>query len=390
MAYSCGMSPPTPTPFRIQTSTTELEDLQRRLRSTRWPEKELVSDWSQGIPLAYVQELCEYWADKYDWNARLEEINALPQFTLPVNGCEIHFLHQGSPEPDATPLILSHGWPCSFLNFRKVVGPLTDPRSHGGDPADAFHVVCPTLPGFGLSGKPTETGFGVAKIAETWSLLMAALGYDSYYAQGGDWGAAVTASIGAQDPAHCKGIHLNMPMAPPDKETMGDLSEGEKSALAGLEHYQRWDSGYSKQQSTRPQTLGYALADSPTGQAAWIIEKFWSWMDCKGHPENVLTRDELLDNVMLYWLGNASASSGRLYWESFNSMQADPISIPVGCSNFPHEIFRTSERWARKHYPTLVYYHDLDRGGHFPALEVPDLFLNEVRSCFRAVRSEAK
>ena len=384
------MSGSTPRPFRIETSSSELEDLKRRLQHTRWPEKELVDDWSQGIPLAYVQELCDYWANQYDWNERREEINQLPQFTLTLNGCEIHFLHQRSPEPDARPLILSHGWPCSFLNFRKVVGPLTDPRSHGGDPSDAFHVVCPTLPGFGLSGKPTETGFGVPKIAETWAQLMAALGYDAYFAQGGDWGAAVTTSIAHQDPEHCRGIYLNMPMASPDKETMNDQSALEKRAPAGMEHYRRWDAGYSKQQSTRPQTLGYGLADSPSGQAAWIIEKFHSWMDCKGHPENVLTRDELLDNVMLYWLGNAAASSGRLYWESFNSGPAPEITVPVGCSNFPKEIFGTSERWARKHYPTLVYYNDLEHGGHFPALEVPDIFLNEVRSCFRAVRAEAK
>ena len=386
MAYSRVMTAATPRPFRIETPASELEDLQQRLRNTRWPEKELVNDWSQGIPLGYAQELCGYWAGEYDWNARVKAINELPQFTLPINGLEIHFLHQRSPEPNATPLILSHGWPCSFLNFRKVVGPLTDPRSHGGDPEDAFHVVCPTLPGFGLSSKPTQAGFGVEKIAETWTLLMAALGYDSYCAQGGDWGSIVTVHMAVQDPEHCKGIHLNMPMALPDKETMNDLSENEKRALAGMEHYQRWDSGYSKQQSTRPQTLGYALADSPSGQAAWIIEKFWSWMDCNGHPENVLTRDELLDNVMLYWLGNASASSARLYWESFGSGSMDPVKVPVGCSNFPKEIFGTSERWARKRYPTLVYYNDLERGGHFPALEVPDIFLNEVRSCFRAVR----
>jgi pimeloyl-ACP methyl ester carboxylesterase len=362
-------------PFRIQASDAQLEDLERRLRSTRWPDAETVDDWSQGIPLAYVQEVCAYWAEKYDWREREARLNDFAQWRTEVDGCDVHFVHVQSRHENALPLVITHGWPGSIVEFQKVIGPLSDPTAHGGDASDAFHVVCPSLPGYGFSGKPTRSGWGIERIADAWGRLMQRLGYERYVAQGGDWGAMVTTSIGVRDPDHCAGIHLNMPIALPDPETLGDLSEREKSAMASIEHYQQWDSGYSKQQSTRPQTLGYGLVDSPAAQAAWILEKFWSWTDCDGHPENVLGRDELLDNVMLYWLPATGASSARLYWESFNNPPLAQVEVPVGCSIFPHEIFRTSKRWAEKRFGTLLHWNELERGGHFAAFEQPATFV---------------
>jgi pimeloyl-ACP methyl ester carboxylesterase len=374
------------TPFRIEASEAELDDLKRRLAATRWPEPEPVSDWSQGIPLAYVQEVCGYWAKEYDWRAREARLNRFDQFKTEIDGLGIHFVHVRSPHENALPLVITHGWPGSVVEFHKVIEPLTDPTAHGGDAADAFHVVCPSLPGYGYSDKPTATGWSVGRIADAWGQLMRRLGYERYLAQGGDWGAMVTTCIGAQDPEGCAAIHLNMPIALPDPETLGSLTEREQSAMAGMQHYEQWDSGYSKQQSTRPQTLGYGLVDSPAGQAAWILEKFWSWTDCDGHPENVLTRDELLDNVMLYWLPRAAASSARLYWESFRSPPMDPVKVPVGCSIFPKEIFRTSKRWAEKRFDRLIHWNELDRGGHFAAFEQPETFVDEIRTCFRSLR----
>lgn len=381
------MSDPQIQPFRVHVGDEVLDDLRRRLRATRWPDAETVDDWSQGIPLAYVQEVCAYWSEKYDWRKGEARINAFPQFRTEIDGVGIHFLHARSPHEKALPLVITHGWPGSVVEFLKVIGPLTDPPAHGGDARDAFHVVCPAIPGYGFSDKPTRKGWGVRRIASAWSALMARLGYDRYAAQGGDWGALITTCIGIQDPRHCAGIHLNMPIVPPDPATMGSLTPAEQSALAGMKHYQDWDSGYSKQQSTRPQTLGYALVDSPAGQAAWILEKFWAWTDCDGHPEKVLSRDELLDNVMLYWVPGAAASSARLYWESFSQPPMDPISIPVGCSIFPKEIFRSSRRWAEKRFEKLVYWNELERGGHFAAFEQPQTFVAEVRACFRKVRT---
>ena len=373
-------------PFRIETEADQLADLARRLEATRWPEPEPVDDWSMGIPLSYLQEVCAYWADGYDWAKRAERINQFPQFTTAIDGVDIHLLHVRSPNEDALPLVMTHGWPGSIVEFLKVIAPLADPAAHGGDPADAFHVVCPSLPGYGFSSQPKETGWGVGRIADTWSTLMQRLGYERYVAQGGDWGAMVTTCIGIQDPEHCRAIHLNMPLAPPDPETLDDLTEAEQSAMEGMQHYQQWDSGYSKQQSTRPQTLGYGLVDSPAGQAGWIIEKFWSWTDCNGHPENVLTRDELLDNVMLYWLPGTGASSARLYWESFNTPPMGKVAVPVGCSIFPKEIFRTSKRWAEKQFDELIHFNTLEKGGHFAAFEQPETFVDEVRTCFRSLR----
>jgi len=373
-------------PFSIEASDAEIEDLRGRLAATRWPDAETVDDWSQGIPLAYLQEVCAYWGEKYDWRAREAKLNQFAQFRTDVGGLGIHFVHVRSAEADALPLVITHGWPGSVVEFQKVIGPLTDPVAHGGNASDAFHVVCPSMPGYGFSDKPKETGWGVDRIADTWAALMAKLGYDRYVAQGGDWGAMVTNQIGLRDTDHCAGIHLNMPIAAPDPETMNDLTPLEQRALASMQHYQHHDSGYSKQQSTRPQSLGYGLVDSPTGQAAWILEKFWSWMDCDGHPENVLSRDELLDNVMLYWLPATGASSARLYWESFNSPSFDPVTVPTGCSIFPKEIFQCSRRWAEKKFTNLVHWNELEAGGHFAAFEKPEIYVDEVRTCFRHVR----
>ena len=373
-------------PFRIDIPDHELDDLKSRLASTRWPDRETPDDWSQGIPLAYVRELADYWLNTYDWRRAEARVNGFDQFTTTIDGLEIHFLHMRSPHERALPLIMTHGWPGSIIEFLKVIGPLTRPDEHGGDAGDAFHVVCPALPGYGFSAKPAEPGWGVEKIADTWGLLMARLGYDRYVAQGGDWGALVTSHIGPRDPAHCAAIHLNMVIAAPDPATMNDLTAAEKNALERAAYYRDWDSGYSKQQSTRPQTLGYGLVDSPVGQMAWIIEKFWRWTDCGGHPENALSRDELLDNVMLYWLTRSGASSARLYWESFGNRNDGEISTPTGCSIFPKELFTCSRRWAERRFTNIIYWNELDRGGHFAAFEQPELFVNELRDCFRSVR----
>jgi pimeloyl-ACP methyl ester carboxylesterase len=374
-------------PFKIHIDDAELADLKRRLRATRWPDAQTVGDWGQGIPLHYVQKVCDYWAHEYDWRKTEARLNALPQSQTDLDGVSIHFLHIRSRHDDALPLVLTHGWPGSIIEFLKIIPALTDPTAHGGQASDAFHVVCPSLPGYGFSGKPKQSGWTVEKIARAWSELMLRLGYQRYYAQGGDWGAVVTTAIALQDTEHCHGVHLNMPLVRPDPATMSSLTQEEKDGLAGMQHYQDWDSGYSKQQGTRPQSLGYGLADSPAGQAAWILEKFWAWTDCDGHPENALTRDEMLDDVMLYWLPNAAASSARLYWESFNKINYDPVRIPVGCSVFPKEIFRVSRRWAQKRYPNLVYWNQLDKGGHFAAFEQPELFVRELRACFGKMRA---
>jgi pimeloyl-ACP methyl ester carboxylesterase len=374
------------TPFRIEVPDGVLADLHDRLRRTRWPETETVDDWSQGIPLAYVQDLCRYWADEYDWRRSEAHLNGFAQFRTTIDELAIHFVHVRSPEADALPLVITHGWPGSIVEFHKVIGPLADPAAHGGDPADAFHVVCPSLPGYGFSDKPDRHGWDVHRIARVWADLMGRLGYRRYGAQGGDWGAAVTTSLGHQDAEHLAGIHLNMPVAFPDPAGMADLTEAEQATLAALAHYDQWDSGYSKQQSTRPQTLGYGLVDSPAGQCAWIVEKFWSWTDCDGDPLNVLTRDELLDNVMLYWIPGTGASSGRLYWESFRHFDREPVAVPTGCSIFPKEVIRSSRRWVEQRFSDLRHWHELDKGGHFAAFEQPNAFVDEVRAFFRHVR----
>lgn len=372
--------------FQLEVTDAVLDDLKKRLSMTRWPNKETPEDWSQGIPLGYMQELCDYWQHEYDWRAREERFNRFPQFITEIDGVDIHFIHLPSVHENARPLIITHGWPGSVVEFHKVIEPLADPTAHGGNTEDAFHVVVPSLPGYGFSGKPKVTGWGIEKIADIWGELMARLGYDHYFAQGGDWGAMVTTHIGLQDKEHCDAIHLNMPVVIPDANTMAELTPSEQASLMSMKFYQDWDSGYSKQQSTRPQTVGYGLVDSPSGQAAWIIEKFYQWTDCNGHPENAISRDELLDNVMMYWLSKSAASSARLYWESFKNPPQEEVDIPTGCSIFPKEIVRPSERWIRKRFTNLKYYNELEKGGHFAAFEQPEIFLQEIRTYFRSLR----
>jgi pimeloyl-ACP methyl ester carboxylesterase len=385
--------PPDVTPFRITVPDEDLDDLRARLARTRWPERETVDDWSQGVPLAYLRDLCAYWADGYDWRATEGRLNALPQVRVDVGGLGVHVVHARSPEPDALPLVLTHGWPGSVLEFLDVIGPLTDPAAHGGDAADAFHVVCPSLPGYGFSDKPTEPGWGVERIADAWVTMMDALGYDRFGAQGGDWGTSVSTLIARRHPGRVAGIHLTPPLAAPDPATLDDLTDAEAAALADLERSQRWESGYAEQQATRPQTVGYGLTDSPAGLCAWIVEKFAAWTDCDGHPENALTRDQMLGDITLYWLTATAASSARLYWESFRqvsewfaSATTDTVDVPTGCTILPREMPRPSRRWAATRYTDIRHWSELDRGGHFAAFEQPELFVDEVRAFFRLVR----
>ncbi len=382
-------------PFRIAVADEQLNDLQDRLARTRWPQAEPVDDWSQGVPLSYVQELCDYWATEYDWRVREAALNRFDHYMAEVGSTEIgsttfenmavHLIHVRSPEPDAMPLVITHGWPGSVVEFHKVIEPLTDPVAHGGDAADAFHVVCPSLPGYGFSAKPTELGWGIERIADCWAQLMDGLGYHRYGAQGGDWGSAVTTALASRHPDACIGIHLNMVMRgsmPKNREP----NDEELAALAAAKHYNRWESGYSKQQSTRPQTLSYGLTDSPAGQAAWILEKFWAWTDCDGHPENALSRDEMLDNIMLYWLNAAAASSGRLYWESFGKLAVMQVDVPAGFAKFPCEIIPPVRSLAESIYSDIRHWTDMGAGGHFAAFEQPELFTNDVRAFFRLLR----
>jgi pimeloyl-ACP methyl ester carboxylesterase len=374
-------------PFPIDVPQAALDDLRDRLARTRWPERETVADWSQGIPLAYVQELCSYWRERYDWRRCEKALNGRGSSRAQLDGLGTHFLHVRSPEPGALPLVLTHGWPGSVIEFSKVIGPLSDPARHGGDARDAFHVVCPALPGYGFSDKPAGTGWGIQHIARAWAQLMAGLGYSRYGAQGGDWGAPITMAISDADPEHCAGVHVNMTFVGPGPDEEQDLTDRERSALEARVHYDRYESGYMKEQSTRPQTLGYGLVDSPAGQAAWVVEKFWAWTDCDGHPENVLSRDELLDNVMLYWLPGAGASSARLYWEAVNHPGGmPPVTVPSGISVFPKEIYRTSRRWAEKRFTDLRFFAEHDKGGHFAAFEQPEQFVADVQTFFRTVR----
>jgi epoxide hydrolase len=380
-------------PFRINVPDQELADLRDRLRRTRWPEPETTGDWSQGVPLGYMEELCGYWAEGYDWRACEARLNALPQFRTGIDGLAIHFLHVRSPRARALPLIMTHGWPGSVVEFLKVIGPLTDPARYGGDPADAFHVVCPSLPGYGFSGKPAASGWGIERIAAAWAELMARLGYTRYGAQGSDWGTSVSTLLAQQDAKHIAGIHLTPPLAPPDPATFGDLTAAEHAALASLELSTQRESGYSAEQATRPQTVGYGLVDSPAALCAWIVEKFWSWADHGGDLETVLTRDELLDNLMLYWLPGTGASAARLYWESIRQVnrwisgQADEtVDVPAGCSIFPKELQRPSRRWAARRFTDIRYWNEPAAGGHFAAFEQPEQFVTEVRSFFRIVR----
>jgi pimeloyl-ACP methyl ester carboxylesterase len=372
-------------PFTPSIPSDVIADLIQRLKQTRLPEAETVEDWSQGVPLSYQAELLNYWASDYDFDRIEQRLGAFDNFVTDIDGIDIHFIHKRSQHTAATPLLITHGWPGSVLEYLDILDALTDPTQHGGSPDDAFHVVLPALPGFGFSSKPRDTGTGVPKIAALWETLMHRLNYTAFHAHGGDWGSIVTQAVLLQEETACTAGHCTLPIVLPDETTLSDPQPAELDALESFQFYNDWDSGYSKQQSTRPQTLGYGLADSPSGQMAWIVEKFAFWMDCERngvrHPENVLTKDQLLDNVTLYWATNSAASSARLYWESFNTPNLNPISRPMALSVFPKEIMRTSERWARGRFHDLVHFNNqFERGGHFAALEVPDILVSELRT----------
>ncbi|GAA2358824.1 epoxide hydrolase family protein [Dactylosporangium salmoneum] len=379
--------------FTVNVPDDALDDLRRRLTRARWPEPATVPDWSQGVPAGWLRELCDYWAGGYDWRRFEHRINSVPQFVTDVDGLGIHLLHVRSPQPDALPLVLTHGWPGSVVEFLDVLGPLTDPVAHGGDAADAFHVVCPSLPGFAFSGKPVEPGWGPPRIAAAWAVLMSRLGYETFGAQGGDWGATVTTHLAAQHPDRVVGIHLNFaPRAVPPStaDTAEELTDFERRSLADQAYHRAWGSGYALEQATRPQTIGYALVDSPVGQCAWIAEKFWAWTDHAGDPLTALTRDQILDDISVYWHTGTGASSARIYWEDGfargGGWQVPRVSVPVGVSVFPKEITRPSRRWCERQYADLRFYEQPDRGGHFAAFEQPDLFVDQVRRAFREMR----
>ena len=374
-------------PFELSISESDLDDLRERLRHTRWPERETVTAGEQGLPLAAAQALCDYWLHHYDWRRCERMLNAFGQFQMSVDGLRLHFLHVRSPEPDAMPLIMTHGWPGSVVEFHKVIGPLTDPRAHGGDPGDAFHIVAPSLPGYGFSGRPDHTGWTIGRTADAWVELMRQLGYNRFGAQGGDWGAAVTTLIAARKPPELCAIHLNAVSVHPRPDELDGLSAKEQRAVDDFADYLANGSGYAAIQSTRPQTLGYGLTDSPAGQAAWIFEKFIDYTDCGGDPLSLFCYDELLDNIMLYWLPATATSSARLYWESLASFIDEvPITVPTGCSIFPKELVRPARHWAERKYTNIIHWNELDRGGHFAAFEQPELFVQELRNCFRLVR----
>jgi pimeloyl-ACP methyl ester carboxylesterase len=366
-----------PRPFTIDIPQAQLHDLKTRLALTRFPEKEIVDDWDQGVPLHYVRDLTSYWQHVYDWRRCETTLNALPNFLIEIDWLDIHFIHVRSANPAARPLIMTHGWPGSVLEFMAVIEPL----------AKDYHLVIPSLPGYGFSGKPTTPGWDLPRIARAWDSLMRTLGYDRYFAQGGDWGAAVTDTMGQQNLGACAGIHLNMVVSRPSAQDLADLTDTEKSYLARAQWYADKDNGYATQQRTRPQTLGYGLADSPVGQMAWIVEKFHGWSDCgqdsgQGDPEAVFSRDHLLDNVMLYWLTNSAASSAQLYWHSLTAFGQGDVKVPTGCTLAPWEIIRASRRWAEKRFHNIAYWNETERGGHFLAMERPELFVEEVRACF--------
>jgi epoxide hydrolase len=376
-------------PFTIDVPQEDLVDLRERLARTRWPEPATADGWEQGIPLDYAREVCEHWRTSYDWRVVEGRLNDLDQQLATVDGVDIHLLHVRSPEPTARPLLLTHGWPGSVVEFLDVLGPLTDPVAHGGDAADAFHLVCPSLPGYGFSGKPTGTGWGIERVAAAWVQVMQGLGYGRFLAAGGDWGSLVTHVLGVDHAEHLDGVHLTLGVCDPSAlMALGEPTEEEVGQIGRLQAYVTSKNGYAQQQSTRPQSLGYGLADSPAGQASWILEKFGAWTDSGLDPESVIARDVLLDNVSLYWLTNSGASSARLYWESFAGVLAafEPLGCPVGYSVFPEDLFVFSERWARTRYPDLRYYGTPARGGHFASMEQPELFVEETRAALRPMR----
>jgi pimeloyl-ACP methyl ester carboxylesterase len=374
-------------PFTARVADEAIADLHRRLDAARWPEPETVDDWSQGVPLAALQELVRFWRHEYDWRALEARLDGIGQFVTEIDGLDIHFLHVRSPHADAAPLILTHGWPGSVVEFLDVVGPLSDPVAHGGRAEDAFHVVVPSLPGYGFSGKPDRAGWGVERIGQAWAELMGRLGYSRWFAQGGDWGSMITTVMGGQAPAGLAGIHVNLPVARPTAEDRTMDTPDVRAALKAGAHYASAEAGYSTQQKTRPQTIGYGLVDSPVALAAWIYEKMWAWTDNEGRPEDALSMTTILDNITLYWMTATGASAARLYWESFGGIARYPaVALPAAVSNFPKEITKAPRKWAERLLTNIVYWSELDRGGHFAAWEEPDLFVAEMRKAFALMR----
>jgi pimeloyl-ACP methyl ester carboxylesterase len=371
--------------FRIHVDDETLDDLRSRLARTRFPDRIDDTGWEYGIPVDYLRELVDYWHDEYDWRTQEARLNELAHYRTDIDGQSIHFIHARSPHPDALPLLMTHGWPGSVVEFLDVIPRLTDPEAYGGDAADAFHVIAPSLPGYGFSEPPRTRGWDVVRIARAFTELMQRLGYTQYGAQGGDWGAQVTTRIGALDPEHCTAIHLNMPIAERPSEAVA-LTDEEKADLAAMAHFQREESGYAIEQGTKPQTLGAALNDSPAGLLAWIVEKFCTWSDCDGHPENVYTRDQLLTNVMVYWATQTITSSARLYRETRTSAATQEyVAVPTGVARYPKEVLRFPRSWVERRY-NVTYWADMPRGGHFAAMEQPALFADDVRNFFRTVR----
>ncbi len=385
-------------PFQLDIPKDALEDLRRRIEATRLPSKELVEDRSQGVQLATIHELATYWATEYDWRKAEARLNALPQFTTEIDGVNIHFIHVRSPHENALPLIMTHGWPGSVMEMIDSVGPLTDPTAHGGSAEDAFHLVLPSLPGYGFSGEPVEVGWDLGRTARAWAELMDRLGYTRYVAQGGDVGAGVTDAMGRQEPEGLIGIHTNL-LVPALGGTMPTDTAEERAAAAQIDTFQQSGNGYFVEMATRPQTIGYALLDSPVALAAWMVDhdtdSYYkiSHAFVDGQPSGNLTRDHILDNITTYWLTGTGASAARSYWEAYGPdapaagrEPLPPSSIPVGFTTFPGEIWRTPRSWAEKAYPNLTYFNEVDRGGHFAAWEEPELFSEELRAAFASVR----
>jgi len=370
-----------PHPFAIPQA--DLDDLHQRLARTRWPDKETVNDWSQGVPLATLQALVEHWRERYDWRATEARLNALAPSSTTIDGLDIHFLHVRSPEPHALPLVITHGWSGSVIENVKAAQMLADPRAHGRDPLDAFHVVLPSMPGFGLSGKPTAPGWTPKRIAQAWVELMRRLGYDRFVAQGGDWGYSVTNELGGIGAPAVQAVHFNMF---PVFEGMQAQDAQEEEGLRRIRVFQEQQSGYQIEQIQTPQTIGYALTDSPAGQAAWLLDLYRRWMDHDGDPVQAVGMDNILDTIAWYWLTGSAASSARIYWESMRTFKECEIAVPVAFSQFPRDLHMASRRWVQERYPTLVYYNSLPKGGHYPALEQPELFADELRKGLRSVR----
>ena len=383
-------TPPTPTgvhPFTVSIPQAEIDDLKQRLARTRWPAPETVGDWSQGVRVEHAKSLVEYWEQEYDWRRFESELNAFPQFLTEIDGLDIHFIHVRSKHPEAMPLILTHGWPGSIVEFLKLIGPLTDPVAFGGNVEDSFDVVVPSLPGFGFSQQPTDTGWNVIRIAEAWTELMKRLGHTHWAAHGGDWGSAVTTTLGVLQPEGLLGIHLSSQYAFP-AQIPDTLSPEEQNAVDTLALYNGDMGGANHLQGTKPGTIGIALADSPAGQAAWIYDKFQSKTENNGLAEDILTTDEILDAISLYWFTNSAASSARIYWENRSSSMAGPqLTLPVAVTVFPGDIPLLPRTWIEDKYTNLMHYGEADKGGHFAALEQPEILIREIRAGLRTLRS---